>query len=291
MDYLIHVLIIVNIYIIAAVSLNLVAGYAGMLSLAHAGFFGVGAYVAALSAATLGTGFFTSLSLGVAVVLLVSWVIAVSSARLTGDYFVIATFAFQVVFHSLMNNWVEVTNGPMGLSVPGEPAVFGTEVSTRGGFLALTTAFALAAVFCARRLAGTPFGRVLQAIREDEVFALALGKNVAQFKVSVFVSSAAAVAAAGALYAYYFRYVDPTSFTIQESVLMLAMVIVGGAGRVVGSVVGAVLLVATPEILRLSIASSSTAPHLRQILYGSLLVLFMLFRQQGVAGRAFGQDR
>ncbi|HYH84140.1 MAG TPA: branched-chain amino acid ABC transporter permease [Pyrinomonadaceae bacterium] len=285
MEYLLHILIVINIYLMAAVSLNLIAGYMGMLSLAHASFFGLGAYVSALSAVYLQTGFITNLGLSIVAALLLSGVIAISSIRLRDDYFVIATFGCQAIFYSVVNNWIEMTNGPLGISFTDQPIILGWRVATRFDFLILTSVFAAIAVAFAYRLTASPFGKVLQAIREDEVFAKTLGKDVKRFKVITFISAAATVSVAGSLYAYYFTYIDPTSFTVQESILMLAMVIVGGAGRVVSSIVGAVLLIAVPEILRVSVVSSSAAPHVRQILYGLLLVLFMMFRPQGIAGR------
>lgn len=135
-----------------------------------------------------------------------------------------------------------------------------------------------------------PFGNVLRAIREDEIFAQSLGKNVSYYKVLVFAIGAGLVSIGGALYAYYITFIDPTSFTVTESIFMLSIVIVGGAGRLSGSVIGAVLLVSIPELLRFIGMPSSIAANMRQILYGGLLVIFMMFRPKGIFGE-FGFRR
>jgi branched-chain amino acid transport system permease protein len=150
--------------------------------------------------------------------------------------------------------------------------------------------FGLLVYWIVNRLVKSPFGNVLRSIREDEIFAQSLGKNVSFFKVLSFSVSAGLTAIAGALYAYYITFIDPTSFTVQESVFMLSLVIVGGAGRLSGSIIGAVLLVSIPEILRFVGMPSSIAANMRQILYGGLLVAFMMFRPKGILGQ-FGFRR
>jgi branched-chain amino acid transport system permease protein len=150
--------------------------------------------------------------------------------------------------------------------------------------LILAAVFAgLVLLFC-RRLVGSPFGRVLKALREDEVFALAAGKNVAFYKVLVFVLGAAMASVAGALYATYITFIDPTSFTVMESIFIISVVIIGGAGSLWGPVLGAVVLVSLPELLRFVGLPSSVAANVRQMLYGGLLVVFMMWRPQGLLG-------
>jgi branched-chain amino acid transport system permease protein len=130
----------------------------------------------------------------------------------------------------------------------------------------------------------SPFGRVLKAIREDEVFAQASGKNVAVYKVLVFAISAGLAAIAGVMYAHYISFIDPTSFTVMESIFIVSIVIIGGAGSLWGPVVGAVVLVTLPEILRFIGMPNAVAANLRQIIYGGLLVAFMMWRPQGFIG-------
>jgi len=283
-DYLLHILILIGIYTLLSVSLNLISGYAGLLSVAHAALFGVGAYIAALQALPFHLSFLPALLCAAVGAGVISLLIAAPSLRIHDDYFVLATFAFQVIAFSVMNNWVDLTGGPMGLPGIPPPQILGFTVSSHVQFLLLTVALATFALLLVRRLVRSPFGRVLTAIREDEVFAQSLGKNITRYKLQVFVIGGALAAAAGALYAHYISFIDPTSFTVQESVFMLAIVIVGGSGSLAGSVAGAAFLVSLPEALRFLGLPSSVAANVRQMLYGALLVICMMFRPQGLLG-------
>jgi len=284
MTYLLHLFILVGIYAILSMSLNLISGYTGLLSIAHAGFYGIGAYVAALMALHAHTNFLLNIACGIVAAGLLSLVVAVPSLRLRGDYFVIATFAFQIIAFSIMNNWVSVTAGPFGLPGIPRPEILGFTFVTHIHFLVLVGAFAVLALFFLNRIVHSPYGRVLRAIREDEVFTQSLGKNVTYFKISVFVTGAAIASIGGALYAHYITFIDPTSFTINESIFILAIVIIGGSGNLVGSIVGALVLVMVPEFFRFIGMPSAIAANMRQIFYGGLLVLFMMFMPEGFLG-------
>jgi len=205
--------------------------------------------------------------------------------RLHDDYFVIATFGFQIILFNIFNNWMELTRGPLGIPGIPQPVIFGWHVATHLEFLILASIFAAFAYFVVWRITSSPFGRVLHAIREDEVFASAHGKNTLYFKVTAFGVSAALAAMAGSLYAHYITYIDPTSFTVMESILIISMVIIGGAGSTWGPLVGAVVLVMLPEALRFVGLPSAVAANLRQIIYGGLLVIMMMFRPRGLVGK------
>ena len=284
MEYALHVLILVGIYVILAVSLDLVVGQAGLISISHAAFYGVGAYVAALMALRLGSPVLGNVICAVALCGLLGALIGLPALRIRDDYFVIATFAFQVITFGVMNNWAALTGGPSGL--PGIPrlSLFGLKVSAHWQFLLVVCACAGAVLWTSHRLVSSPFGRVLKAIREDEVLAQANGKNIAKHKVLVFVFGAGMAAVAGALYAHYISFIDPTSFTVMESIFIISIVIIGGAGSLRGPIVGAVVLVTLPELLRFVGMPSSVAANVRQILYGGALVAFMMWRPQGLMG-------
>jgi branched-chain amino acid transport system permease protein len=284
MAYFLHILILINIYIIIAISLNLIAGYTGILSIAHAAFYGVGAYVAALLAVNYGTPFLLNLIAAMIVAGAVAAVVAFPSLRIHDDYLVIATFGFQMILFSIFNNWVSLTRGPLGIPGIPQPKIFGIAINSHVGFLILTGLLALAVYLFARRLVNSPFGRVLKAIREDEIFAQALGKNVIRYKILIFVIGGALAAIAGTLYAHYVTFIDPTSFTILESIFMISIVIVGGAGSLVGSVLGAFVLIVIPEMLRFLGMPNAIAAYMRQIIYGALLVVMMMFRPRGLVG-------
>jgi len=284
MAYFLHILILINIYIIIAISLNLIAGYTGILSIAHAAFYGVGAYVAALLAVNYGTPFLLNLIAAMIVAGAVAAVVAFPSLRIHDDYLVIATFGFQMILFSIFNNWVSLTRGPLGIPGIPQPKIFGMAIASHVGFLILTGLLVLAVYLFARRLVNSPFGRVLKAIREDEIFAQALGKNVIRYKILVFVIGGALAAIAGTLYAHYVTFIDPTSFTILESIFMISIVLVGGAGSLTGSIVGAVVLIVIPEMLRFLGMPNAIAANMRQIIYGALLVVMMMFRPKGLVG-------
>jgi branched-chain amino acid transport system permease protein len=285
MDYLLHILIVVAIFTVLAASLDLLAGHTGLLSIAHAAFYGLGAYSSALLAVRWGVGFGVGVLGGIVVAALISFIVSLPSLRLHDDYFVIATFGFQMILFSVFNNWMELTRGPLGIPGIPQPVIFGWHVDTHAEFLALSAFFAAIAYLVVWRITSSPFGRVLHAIREDEVFAKAHGKNTLYSKVTAFAVSAALAAMAGSLYAHYITYIDPTSFTVMESILIISMVIIGGAGSLWGPLVGAFVLVTLPEALRFIGLPSAAAANLRQIIYGSLLVIMMMFRPRGLVGR------
>jgi branched-chain amino acid transport system permease protein len=290
MEYLTHIMILAMIYAILAISLDLLVGRTGFLSIAHAAFYGLGAYTSALLAVKCGAGFLVGVLAGMGFACVVSFVVSLPSLRLHDDYFVIATFGFQMILFSIFNNWMNLTRGPLGIPGIPHPAIFGWQVNSHWDFLLLAGIFAAFAYFVVHRISSSPFGRVLHAIREDEVFAKALGKNTLRFKVTAFAVSAALAATAGSLYAHYISYIDPTSFTVMESILVISMVIIGGADSAWGPLIGAVVLVALPEALRLVGMPSSVAANLRQIFYGALLVVMMMFRSRGLVGRySFGR--
>lgn len=290
MEYLFHILVLIGIYTILAVSLDLLAGHTGLLSIAHAAFYGLGAYTSALLAVHFGTPFLVGVLTGMAVAVLISLVVSLPSLRLYDDYFVIATFGFQMILFSIFNNWMDLTRGPLGIPGIPQPEIFGWTVQSHVGFVVLSAAFAITAYLVVGRLTTSPFGRVLRSIREDEVFAQSLGKNTLCFKVIAFAVSAALAALAGSLYAHYITYIDPTSFTVMESILVISMVVIGGAGSPWGPLIGAVVLVILPEALRFIGLPSAAAANLRQIFYGAVLVIMMMVRPRGLVGRyGFGR--
>lgn len=285
MEYLLHILILIGIYVILAASLNLIAGYTGMLSLAHAAFFGIGAYTAALMSLKLGTALLVNLLCAVVLASALGAILSIPSLRIRDEYFVIATFAFQVVAFNVLNNWVSLTRGPMGLPGIPQPALLGVTISSNLGFAILVGSVCALTLWICQRVANAPFGRVLQGIREDEVFSEAVGKNVAGYKVLVFVIGIGMAAAAGVLYAHYISFVDPTGFTVMESIFIISIMIVGGAGSLRGPIVGAAVLVVLPELLRFMGMPNGIAANARQMIYGVGLVACMMWRPQGLFGK------
>jgi branched-chain amino acid transport system permease protein len=294
MNYLIHLLIYLDIYLVVALSLNLVVGYCGMLTLAHAGYYAVGGYVYALLTLVGGWSFLPAIAAAVVVAALLSLAVSLPSWRLKGDYFVLASLAVQALLFSLVYNWSDassalgswrnLTNGPFGISGIPKPEILGVRLVSPPQYLGVATAIAALTAFVVWRLTGSPWGRVLTAMREDELAARGLGKNTRLLKVQAFAISCGLVAVAGALYAAYVSYLDPSSASLDESILMLSMVVVGGVGNFRGPVVGATFLVALPELLRFLELPDAQAANVRLGLYGLMLVLMMHFRPQGISG-------
>lgn len=285
MDYLLHILVMTGIYIILTMSLNLVVGYTGLAALGHAAFSCVGAYVSALLALNYGVSPWLGLPIGACAAAVLGVFVGAPSLRLKGDYLALATFGLGVIVYSVAKNWVSLTRGPMGL--PGIPpfTIFGWQVSAVWAYLILVAAFVGLTCFVMNRVVDSPFGRILRAIREDETAVLAVGRNVDKYKIIVFVIGAFFAGVAGSLYAHYITFIDPSSFTVMESITILLMVVFGGMGSLKGSFVGAAVLVILPELLRFMGMPSSIAAPLRQMIYGLLLVALMLYRPQGILGK------
>lgn len=285
MEYLIHIFIITGIYAILALSLNLVVGYTGLASLGHATFSCIGAYTSSLLAVNYGLSPWLGLLIGACVAALLGAVIGAPSLRLKGDYLAITTFGLGVIVYSITKNWVSLTRGPMGL--PGIPgfSFFGYQLNSVWSYLILVAFFVFLTFFVINRIVNSPFGRVLKGIREDEMATQVMGKDIDRYKIMVFVVGAFFAGIAGSLYAHYITFIDPSSFTLMESITILLMVIFGGMGSLGGSFIGAAVLVILPELLRFLGMPSSVAAPLRQMIYGLLLIILMLYRPQGILGK------
>jgi len=283
-NYILHILIMIGIYIILSSSLNLLVGYTGLLSLSHAAFYGIGAYITTLLMTKIGFNFFLALIFAILITMIMSLIVSIPSLRLKGDYFVLATIGFQIIAFSVLYNWVSLTRGPYGIPGIPKPTIFSFEFSNLTLYFILTSILAAIIFMVIYLLCNSPFGRVLKAIREDEISAKALGKNTTNLKIWSFAFAAGIAAVAGSLYASYVTYIDPTSFTIDESIFILSIVLIGGSGNLKGPVIGAVLLVILPEILRFLNIPNTVAPNVRQMIYGAIIVILMRYRTQGIAG-------
>lgn len=283
MTYIAHLITLTCIHAMLAVSLDLLVGLAGLLSLAHAAFFGVGAYSTALMTKA-GFSPFLAMLVGMLIAALGSSLAAFPATRIRGIYLLIITVAVQIVFTVVLLNLSDLTGGPGGIPNIPPLTLFGYEF--RGvAFLTLIACVSLLITFWAYRLSRSQFGMLLQAMRDDEVGCLMLGKNVNLAKIGAFALSGATAALAGSLYAHYTSYVDPRSFDILVSISILVMVMLGGAGTIVGPVLGALFVTLLPEILRFIPAPPGTAGAARQLTYGLMLILIVFFKPQGLLGK------
>ena len=295
-QYVLHVLIVTGIFIVAAMSLNLLLGYAGQLSLGHVAFFGIGAYASAL----VSLGFSVHVAPGTVLAMepkpvwygllaavlasgLCGWFIGRLSFKVRGAYFVIVSLSFAEVVRLVALNWVELTQGPMALNnippvtlwLPG----LGDHVfwkKPENYWLVLSVAVLSYVII--RRLVRSRAGRAMVALRENESLATSVGIDVTRYLVLAAVVSAAMAGAAGALYAHYIRIVDPDVFLFIYTVTMVIMVVTGGKGTLAGPVVGGLIFGLLPETLR----AVAIPPEAQWIAYGVLMVLVVFFLPEGI---------
>jgi branched-chain amino acid transport system permease protein len=284
MDFLNSYIVLAEIYVLAALSTNLLVGIVGIFSVSQAAVFGVGAYIVAYMLMQNVMGFLPALAVAGACCVLLNVLLTLPSLRVAGDYFVVTSFGIQLLATAVFTNWTEGTGGANGLPGIPPPVVLGISVEQTGQFLILSTVAAALGCLCFWLVMRSPFGRKLRAIREDELAVAAAGKTVLRAKVSAAALAGALAGCAGGLYGCFLSFIDPSSFDLDASVLMLTMVVVGGARTLRGSIIGPFVLLALPQLLTLVDIPTTIAAAMRQLLYGALLIVFMLFRPQGLAG-------
>ena len=263
------ILVLCAMNVLLALSLNLVLGYTGQLNLGQSAFFGIGAYVSTILIKTYGWNFWLAAGAAVAASGLVGVALAAFAVRLRGHYLAIASLGFAVITYQVLVNWESVTQGVRGIygilpPVPNAVALF-----------YLVAGIGLVVYFLLDNLVRSPVGDTLRAIREDEISAAALGVKAAVWKAFAFGLGAAIAGLAGCFYPGFVGTLVPDAFGIVESFTMMAMVIVGGMGTMIGPVIGAVVLTFLPELLR-------GFGELRLMIYGVALTLVVLFMPGGI---------
>lgn len=284
MEYFIHLAILIGIYVPLALSLNLVVGYTGLLSVTHAAFYGIGAYAVAILLTVYNFPFLLAVLVGIILAGVVAGLLGLILSRFKDDYYALVSFGFNIIIYSIFLNWESLTRGPLGIPGIGRPTFFGSELSSNLSFLVLTIVGAGLVYLISLGITKSSFGRVLKGIREDEKALSVFGYNTKSFKLTIFVITAGMAALAGGLFATYITFIDPSTFGLNESIFILAIIILGGMASLKGSVVGAIFLILLPEILRFVGFPTDIAAQMRQVVYGLLLVLLMLYRPQGLVG-------
>jgi branched-chain amino acid transport system permease protein len=278
-------LIVCAINVMLAIGLDFILGYAGQLNLGHSAFYGIGAYVSTLLIMQLGVPFWFAFVLGMALAGAAGMALSLFAVRLRGHYLAIASLGFAVIVHQVLLNWISLTQGPLGIyairpppaiAIPGLPAI---SFANTANMFYLVAGFALLFYLLLDQLVRSPIGETLTAIREDEVSASSLGINCTAWKVFAFGVGSAIAGAAGAFYASFVGTLVPDAFIITESFTILAMVIVGGMGTLIGPVWGAILLTILPELLR-------GFGDFRLVLFGLALTLVVLFMPGGLVQAA-----
>jgi branched-chain amino acid transport system permease protein len=270
-----HVLILILLYVTLASAWNILGGFAGQLSLGHAAFFGVGAYTAAIVATKTGMSPWWAVLIGPVVALPLALVVGWVCFRLRGPYFVLATIAVGEMLRLVAQNWRELTGGAVGVVI--RPSIF--EGTSKIPYYYVVLVMAICTVFFCRAISRRRLGYYLMAIREDQETAESIGIDTTRFKLEALAYSAAITAMAGAFYANYFLFVDPTVvLPLSLSVEVVLMVIVGGIGTVAGPVLGAILLKLSSELFR------NVFEQANLLIYGALLIVVILFIPDGLVG-------
>jgi branched-chain amino acid transport system permease protein len=294
-QYFLHILITTGIFTIGAMSLNLLLGYTGQMSLGHVAFFGIGAYTSALTSLGFDIPVFGNLRivhepwqpligilLGTAAAGLCGYIVGRLSFKIRGAYFVIVTISFAEVARLIALNWVDLTQGPLalnnippvGIDVPGLGALVFWQ-KTPNYYLVL--GLAIISYVLIRRIVHSRIGRAMIALRENEALATSVGIDVTRYLVFAAVASAALAGAAGGLYAHYIRIIDPDIFLFIYTVTMVIMVVTGGKGTLAGPIVGGLMFGMLPVGLR-----TFAAPEVQWILYGVFMVLIVFFLPRGI---------
>ena len=272
-----HILNMILIYTILGMSLNLVFGYTGLLSLGHAAFYGIGAYVTAIFSAKLGFSFIPCFLLSGLAGAIAGLVIGFPTLRLAGPYFAMATIGFNKIIEMVFLNWDSVTGGPAGIADMPKTNILGFTFEYEFGHYYIIAVVLCALYWIYKNLIHSDFGKTVVALRDNEIAAEAMGVNTSLLRISIFTLSTVFAALAGSLYAHTVRYVAPEAFPVLESIAILILVVIGGPGFVLGPFYGAVVVVLANEYLQY-------LENFNMLIYGLAIMALLVFLPSGIAG-------
>ena len=276
--YQTNIMITGLIYVMLGLGLNIVVGLAGLLDLGYVAFYAVGAYSYALLNHHFGIGFWAALPIGAGVGVLFGILLGFPVLRLRGDYLAIVTLGFGEIIRLILENWNEFSFGPSGIANIPRPSLFSIQLSLQNATIYLyylMILLVLFTIFVVNRLQDSRIGRAWIALREDEVACEAMGVDRRKTKLTAFALGATWAGMAGVIFAAKTTFINPASFTIWESIIILCIVVLGGMGSIIGVIVGALVLILLPEYLR-------AFSEYRMLIFGGMLVLMMVFRPGGI---------
>lgn len=277
-NFFMRIVINIGVFAMLGLGLNMLTGVTGLVSLGHAGFMAIGGYATVVLMTRLEWNFFAAALVGAVLAGLAGWLIGMPSLRLSGNYLTIVTLGFGELVRLVIMTWTDVTNGMMGIFNIPRPRIFGLELTlANNGLYYLMLAFLLVATLSSFSIMNSRTGRAFLAVREDEIAATMMGIHIRKFKVLAFVISAMITGFAGAFYAPFLGFIDHNTFDFNLSILIISVVIIGGMGTIRGMFLGAIVLIAFPEVAR-------PLMEFRFVIYGLLLILMMRFRPQGLLG-------
>jgi branched-chain amino acid transport system permease protein len=281
-QYYLHLIVVSMIWIVLTSGLNIIQGYAGYVSLCQVAFYGLGAYCSGLMTIKLGTPLALNMVGAVALGLVIGTIIGIPTLRTKGHYFSITTLAFTLLVYIVMKNWYEVTGGEHGFAVPAlKESIFGLPLGSRDGYYYLALICAASSLIFVYRLINSKTGRAIVSLRENENLAQAVGINTVMVKVLAFNTCAVMGCIAGVLYAHYMNYVNPSTFAAGIGMNAILAVMVGGSGTVIGPVIGSLVVVFLPEVLRV-------ADIYRQLVFGVVMIAIVFVMPKGVVSPIVG---
>ncbi|MBQ7732178.1 MAG: branched-chain amino acid ABC transporter permease [Lentisphaeria bacterium] len=284
MNYILHIGAMLAIYGMLACSANLLIGFSGLLTMSQAAFYGLGAYVYALLSLHFGLPFLVTLPCAIAFCALVGWLFGIAALRFRNETFVLATIGFQMIVYVILYNWISLTRGPYGISGIPRPGIFGFTVDGSWQYFFFCAVIFLIVLLLVTLICRSTFALSLKSLRDNEAAAQTLGISPRRQYTRAMVVSSALAAIPGVCFAGYVTYIDPTSFTLTESIFIASILLVGGSGNIRGPLCGVLFMLTLPEILRFVGMPDTIAANMREIIYGILLVVLMYFRPRGLAG-------
>ncbi|MEA5060726.1 MAG: branched-chain amino acid ABC transporter permease [Candidatus Pelethousia sp.] len=275
--YFLHVANLSMMFAMLTLSLNILSGCTGLMSVGHIAFYGIGAYTSAIFTAKLGLPILVGVLMAGVISALASLLLGLPTMRLRGMYFSVATLAFGEVLYQVFINWTAVTEGTKGIKGIPSPEFLGISFRSYDTYYYLVLAALVAAIVLTHNLIHSRPGRAMLSIRENDIAAEAMGVNIIQYKIIAFMVSAFFAGVAGALYVHEVHYVSPETFASSESAAVLAMMVVGGIGSIPGSILGGIALTVMPEMLR-------SFGNVRLVIYGAAVVAIIIFAPRGLGG-------
>ncbi|PIQ77777.1 branched-chain amino acid ABC transporter permease [Candidatus Peregrinibacteria bacterium CG11_big_fil_rev_8_21_14_0_20_46_8] len=291
MEFIANIIAIMCLFALLYQGYNLILGYGGMLHVGHVAFMGVGAYVSALLTVKAGFSVLSGVTLGTLATGLLALLLAIPTVRFREDYLVAATLGMGEIIRIFILNERKLTGGSFGIVNIPRPAPFGVELASNVDMMIFLLIITTAVMLCVWRIVHTPFGRSIESIREDEIAASALGKNVWLKKVQILVLGALIAGLAGALFAHHIQFIDPSSITLDRMILVLLAVMLGGSGTFWGPIFSTILLVGLFEAMRFLPIPSHVLGPLRWIIYAAILIIIMIHKPTGLLGKKFSRKK
>ncbi len=275
--YILRIVTVCMMYVMIALSLNLLTGFLGLMTLGQAAFWGIGAYTAAILATQMGWGMGMCMIASALMAGLLSLLVALPTMRLKGYFLTVVTLGFCEIVRLVEMNWMDLTRGPLGIAGIPSPNFFGIDLSSNRQIYYVMLVLVVVSAVIIFSIVHSRVGLAIMAIRDDDLAAASMGVNVVKYKIMVFLISTMMVGVAGAFYAHYISFIDPSGFTTAASTDMLIMAIFGGLGSIPGTILGASILTILPETIR-------AMAEYRNLVYGIIIVVLMMVKPDGILG-------